>query len=70
MDLTRRLDKILQVCASEEVSQVDEFAVAFVFHVDGAPSVLAPADCFAVDGYAFFAADDGEGDDGLAHKSG
>ena len=65
MDLARRLDEVLQVRARQEVAQVHEFAVALVFHVDGAPAVLAPAHRFAADCYAFFAADDCEGDDGL-----
>jgi hypothetical protein len=53
------------VRAREEVAQVDEFAVALVFHVDGAPAVLPPADRLAADGDGFFAADDREGDDRL-----
>jgi len=53
------------VRAREEVAQVHELAVLFVFDVDDAPAVLAPADRAAVDGYALLGADDGEGDDGL-----
>ena len=55
--------------ACEEVAEVDEFAVALVFDVDGAPAVLAAADGLAVDGDGGFGADDGEGDDGLVLQS-
>ena len=51
--------------AREEVAQVDEFAVALVFDVDGAPAVLATADGLAVDAEGGLGADYGEGDDGL-----
>ena len=37
VDLAGRFDHVLQVGAGEEVAQVDEFAVAFVFYVNGAP---------------------------------
>ena len=65
MNLGRRLDEVLQVGAGEEVAQVDEFAVSLVFDVDGTPAVLAAADRLVVDCDGFFAADYGEGDDGL-----
>ena len=68
MDLRGGFDQVLQVRAREEVAQVDEFAVAFVFDVNGAPAVLAAADGLAGDVDAVFAADDGEGDDGLLEK--
>ena len=63
MDLRGRLDQILQVGAGEEVAQVDEFAVALVFDVDGAPAVLAAADKLAVNVDVAFGADYCEGDD-------
>ena len=63
MDLRGRLDQILQVGAGEEVAEVDEFAVALVFDVDGAPAVLAAADDLAVDVDVAFGADYCEGDD-------
>lgn len=69
VDLRGRLDEVLQVRAGEEVAQVDEFAVPFVFDVDGAPAVLAAAHGLAVDGDAALGADDGEGDDGLRTAS-
>ena len=65
VDLRCSFDQVLQVSASEEVPEVDEFAVAFVFDVDGSPAVLAGGDGFAVDLEGGFAADYCEGDDGL-----
>jgi hypothetical protein len=44
VDLTCGFDQVLEVSAGEEVAEVDEFAVALVFDVDGAPSVLACGD--------------------------
>ena len=49
VDLRCRLDQVLEMGAGEEVAEVDEFAVALVFDVDGAPAVLAAADQLAVD---------------------
>lgn len=63
MDLRRSFDQILEMGPGQEVAEVDEFAVAFVFDVDGAPAVLAAADRLPADGDAFFAADYCEGDD-------
>lgn len=63
VDLGSRFDEILKVGAREEVTEVNEFAVALVFDVDGAPAVLAAADGFAIDAEAIFTADYGEGDD-------
>lgn len=50
------------MCSGEEIAELDEFAVGFVFDVDDAPFVCAGADDFAVYGHCFFGADDGEGD--------
>jgi hypothetical protein len=41
------LNQILEMGTGEEVSEIDEFAVALVFNVDDAPSVLAAADLLA-----------------------
>lgn len=41
VDLACGLDEVLEVSAGKEVTEVDEFAVPLVFHVDGAPAVLA-----------------------------
>ena len=65
MDLARRLDEVLQVRAREEVAQVDELAVPLILDVDRAPAVLAAAHRLAADVEVLFAADHGEGDDGL-----
>ena len=48
--------------AGEEVAELDEFAVGFVFDVDDTPFVGAGADYFSVDGHCFFGTDYGEGD--------
>ena len=63
VDLRRRFDEILEMGAGEEVAEVDEFAVAFVFYVDGSPAVLTAADGFAVHGDVVFASYYCEGDD-------
>lgn len=65
VDLRRCLDEVLEVGAREEVAEVDELAVPLVFHVDGAPAVLAPAHGLAGDVDVALGADDGEGDDAL-----
>lgn len=65
VDLARGLDEVLQVRAREEVAQVHELAVPLVLDVDGAPAVAARGDGAAVEVDGRFAADDGEGDDGL-----
>lgn len=47
VDLARSLDEILEMSASEEVTEVDEFAVPLVLYVDGAPAVLTSGDIAA-----------------------
>lgn len=44
VNLRSGLDQILEMGTSEEVSQIDEFAVVFVLNVDHSPSVLASTD--------------------------
>lgn len=68
VDLRGGFDEVLEVGAGKEVAEVDEFAVAFVFDIDGAPAILAAADGLAVDRDILLGADDGEGDDGLFHR--
>ena len=65
MDLRSRLDEILQVSASEEISEVDEFAVSLIFDIDRSPAVLTTADSLTVHVDVVLATDNGEGDDGL-----
>jgi len=65
VDLGRRFNEVLEVGASEKISEIDEFAVVFVFYVDYTPAVLAATDFFAANDDGFFGADDGEGDDVL-----
>lgn len=47
MDLRSRFDQILKVCAGEEVSEVNKFAVIFVLNVNDTPPVLTAADLLA-----------------------
>lgn len=52
VDLARGLDEILKMSASEEVTEVDEFAVPLVLYVDGAPAVLTSGNIAAGRGLA------------------
>lgn len=65
MDLGGGLDQVLEMGASEEVSEVDEFAVLLVFDIDSSPAVLAAANSLAINVDVALAADDREWDDGL-----
>lgn len=65
VDLGSGLDQVLEMGASEKVSEVDEFAVLLVLDVDGSPAVLAAANSLAVNVDVALAADDCEWDDGL-----
>lgn len=65
VDLTRRLDQVLQVRPRQEVSQVHKLAVVLVLDVDHTPAVLPAAHLLAVDDNVLFATDDGERDDVL-----
>ena len=47
VDLAGGFDEVLEMGSREEVAEVDEFAVVFVFDVDYAPAVLAAADLLA-----------------------
>lgn len=47
VDLRCGFDQVLEVGASEEVSEVDEFAVVLILNVDDTPSVLATTDLLA-----------------------
>lgn len=47
MDLRGRLNQILQVGSSQEISEIDKFAMVLVLHVDDAPSVLTSTDLLA-----------------------
>jgi hypothetical protein len=40
VDLACGFDEVLEMSASEEVTEVDEFAVPLVLYVDGTPAVL------------------------------
>lgn len=65
VDLGRRLDQVLEMCAEQEVPQIDELAVVLVLDVDDAPPVLATSDLLAVDNDRLLGANDGEGNETL-----
>lgn len=68
MDLAGRFNQVLQVSASQEVPQIDEFAVVLVLDVDNTPAVLSSANLLAVDDNVFLATDNGERNDVLRTK--
>lgn len=51
--------------SSEEVSQIDEFTMVFIFDVDDSITVFATSNLFAVDYDCLFGAYDGKGDERL-----
>ncbi len=53
------------MCSSEEVSEVDEFAVVLVLYVDDSPSVLTSTDLLASNNDRLLGSDNGEWDDVL-----
>lgn len=63
VDLAGGFDEVLEVGASEEVSEIDKFTVVLVLHVDHAPPVLTAADLLAVDDDRSLAADNGKRND-------
>ena len=65
MDLAGGLDQVLKVCTGEEVPEIDEFAMVFVFHVDDTPAVLTSSNLLAADDDCLLASDNSEGDDVL-----
>lgn len=72
MNLACRFNQILKVCTREEVTEIDEFAVIFVFNVYHSPAVLASPDLLAIHDDGFFASHDGKWDDilnSVSHRS-
>jgi hypothetical protein len=65
MDLAGGLDQVLEVCTGEEVSEIDEFAMILVFHIDDTPAVLTSANLLAADDDSLLAPDNSEGNDVL-----
>lgn len=51
MDLRGCLDEVLQVGASEEVSERYKFAMALILDINDAPSVLTASDLLAPNEY-------------------
>lgn len=60
MNLACCFDQVLEVGASEKVSQINKFAVGFVFHIDHTPAVLPAANLLTINNNSFLTADDGE----------
>lgn len=60
MDLSSRLNQVLQVGPSQEVAQVHKLAVIRVLHVDNTPAVFAPTDRPAFNDNIVLGADDGK----------
>ena len=58
MDLAGGFDEVLEMCADEEVSKVDELAMVLVFDIDDAPSILATSDLLAIDDDGLLAPND------------
>jgi len=63
VDLGCGFDKVLEVSASEEVPQVNEFTMRLVLDVDDTPAVLAATDSLAVDEDIPLRANNSEGND-------
>lgn len=68
VDLAGRLDKVLQMSASEEVPQVNKFTVVLILHVDDTPAVLAAANLLAIDDDGTFATHNSKGNDVLDRR--
>ena len=62
MNLTRRLNQILQVRPGQKVPERHKFAMIFVLYIYHAPSILAPANRATTGDNVFLGADNGEGD--------
>jgi len=63
VDLSSRLDKVLQVCPCKEVAEVHEFTVVGIFNVNHSPAVLAPANRLARYDHVVFRANNSERND-------
>lgn len=67
--LTGGFDQVLEVGAGQEVAEVDEFAVVFVFNVYHAPAVLTAADLFSIDDDRLLTADNSKWNDVLGKNA-
>ena len=65
VNLAGSFDQVLKVGASQEVTQVDEFAVALILDVNHTPTVLTSANLLAIDDNGLLTSDNGEGNDFL-----
>jgi len=66
MDLRSCFDQILEMCASEEVPEVDEFAVVLVFNIDDAPAVGTATHLATINGDVLLRPNNGEGHETLS----
>ena len=60
MDLTCRLNQVLQMCPGKEISQTDKFAMVFILNVDDTPTILTTSYGASVDNDRILAANDSE----------
>ena len=67
--LTGGFDQVLKVSAGEEVAEIDEFAVVFIFNVYHAPAVLTTADLLSNDNDRFLTADNSKRNDILGKNA-
>lgn len=65
VDLAGCLNKVLQVRPGQEIAQVDEFAVVFIFDVDHTPAVLAAANLLSANNDGLLATDNSKRDNVL-----
>lgn len=65
MDLSSRLNQVLQVGPSQEVAQVHKLAVIRVLHINDTPTVFAPTDRPAFNDNVVLGADDSKGNNVL-----
>lgn len=63
MNLSSRLDEVLQVCSCEEVAEVYEFAVVRVLNIYNTPAVLATTYRLALDDDVVLGTNNSERDD-------
>jgi hypothetical protein len=65
VDLAGGLNEVLEMRASKEIAEVDEFAMVLVFDIDHTPAVLASANLLSTNNDGLLATNNGEGNDVL-----
>jgi len=63
VNLSSRLDEVLQVCSCEEVAEVHKFAVVGILNIYNTPAVLATTYGLALDDYIVLGTNNSERDD-------